>query len=206
MNDSWQNNPDDQQPHTSPTYEAPPTHQGEISTQAGGTKWPKVFGIISIVLGSLGIAGGGCGLISIPMNAVAATAAQQQGGVNAATFGGPIAWQVFSQILAIAMAGLLLAAGIALLKRRPQGIKLHKLWAYIAIPVWLISTIIGTIFAMQASSAATTAGGNQISPGMIAAFMIPGLLIGLVFALAYPIIVIVWLNRPQIKAEYERWN
>lgn len=95
--------------------------------------WPKVLGIVSIVLGAFGLVCGGLGLLMAPV----------MGGIVGGQLNGaplPDAWKVGPIDIAIGVVGLVLSivllfAGILLVGRSPKARMLHLLYAVPAIPV-----------------------------------------------------------------------
>lgn len=110
------------------TDDAPPAPQTEPPP-----KWPKVLGIISIVIASFGLVCGGLGLAVAPL----------MGGFMEAQLEGapmPDAWKVGPVDVTLGIAGLLLSvlllfAGITLVARSPTGRLLHLVYAIPAIPL-----------------------------------------------------------------------
>ena len=205
MADEWQSGHDGSDHGMQAGPAAPPTQAGEVRAGAGATRWATVFGIISIVLASLGLLGGLCSVIMIPFAASMSAAAAQQGGQNPFAVGGPIAWQVVSQLIGFGLSVLLLVAGIQLVKRKAGGVALHKLWAMVAIPIVVIMSGINAFFMVQQSSAAMSGQGSPAAAGMSGVVVVGSVLIGLVLSLAYPIIVLWWMNRAQVREESAGW-
>ncbi|MCU0689689.1 MAG: hypothetical protein MUE97_08120 [Phycisphaerales bacterium] len=214
--------------------QTPPTMPGALPPALPA--WPKVIGIISIVLGSLGVVGQGCGIagaVAMPMMAApmreaakqaAAQAAAQgaaQGGGNAAAaqmeqqvamfdaMGQYTPLLVGSGVLNIICAVLLIVAGIQLLKRLPSGRTLHLAYAglrtvavlFAIVPGWLMH--VAQMEAMQAS-------GMAMPPGLGAGFMtgmgVVGIVLGVVWGLAYPAFVVVWFMRGTIREQVAAWG
>lgn len=100
-------------------------------------KWPKVVGIISIVLAGLGLLCGGCGVLStIFMPQFMNQVAPDMGPLPPTMQPGPlyIAIMVFSLLWSV----LLLVAGITLLNRRPPARTMHLVWAAGSLVLFVI--------------------------------------------------------------------
>jgi len=114
-------------PRTPTTYPAP----------AEPTSWPKVLGIICIVFGGLGILGGVWGVIFPLFNEwlVSRMPPDRQAAMEAAANANP--YPVGTSLVMLAIAALLLAGGIGLVRRRGRAIGLLRVWAVVRI-LWVI--------------------------------------------------------------------
>jgi hypothetical protein len=191
--------------------------------------WSKVIGIISIVLGALGVVAQGCGIAGVvamplmaePMREAAKQAAAQGGGnaagaaemeQQAAMFDAMAQYAplvIGSGVLNMICAVLLIVAGIQLLKRRVSGRTLHLAYAglrtvgvlFSLVPGWLMH--VAQMEAMQAS-------GVAMPPGLGAGFMtgmgVAGLVLGAVWGLVYPVFIVVWFMRGKIREQVSAWE
>lgn len=104
--------------------------------------WPKVVGIISIVLGSLWSLCGLCGSVwFFAAPAFMKMAEQQFGPPPQVMF--PTAAQTGITVLGTFLSVLLLVAGIATVRRRPSGRTLHLVYAPIEIVMSLVGAWLG---------------------------------------------------------------
>ena len=84
---------------------------------------------------------------------------------------------------------------------------MHKYWAMIKIVVALIATVVGvmvqrqTMAAMQASNPAFA-----LPPGMSTVMPVIGVVLGMLWFLAYPVFILTWLSKPVHKQEIASWN
>ncbi|MGP1347693.1 MAG: hypothetical protein ACTS3F_13630 [Phycisphaerales bacterium] len=205
MANEWQSGHDGSDSGMRAGPAAPPTQAGQVRAGAGTTRWATVFGVISIVLSSLGLLGGLCSAIAIPFSASMSAAASQQGGPNPFSFGGPMALQVVAQLIGLGLSVMLLVAGIQLLKRRASGVSLHKLWAMVSIPIVLIMMGVNAFFMSQQMNAAMASQGNTPPPGVTGTMVVFSVAFGLVGSLTYPVIVLWWMNRARVKEESSGW-
>lgn len=168
--------------------------------------WPTVIGVISIVFGSLGLLNGCVGLIMpfvIGKLMVFFTDAKMQ-----AMFGsmsGHAGWSIAAGVTGMAVGGLLLASGIGSVGQRRWSTRTHAIWAVLAILQSGVSGMYAYLL-QQAQFEAMQGAGVPMMPMMGEAFAAVGLLIGLMFACAYPIFMLVWLMRAPIREQVSRWN
>ncbi|MDP1663423.1 MAG: hypothetical protein Q8L55_16045 [Phycisphaerales bacterium] len=191
---------------------APPVVAGPLGVQRAA--WPTVVGVISVVLGSLGILKNACGGVS--------SFAQGFGGMNLGppALGGQYSlWMVITGVLSLvslAVSGWLLWAGVQLLKRRKKSVALHRGWAWTRIGVALLEAAAGAAAQSAVMSGAMAAGGGAGGAGgggapagmdaMLIAVAIVTIALPLIIALTYPVVVLALLSRPWAKLEVERWS
>jgi hypothetical protein len=172
------------------------------STKAPRPGWPRVIGTIGTVLGILifvdQIDDIWIGLtwteedwqqLFAPRIAELMTAALR-----------PKGWQLASIAIQMGLGLMLVAGSIGLHKRRRSGVALCRSWAWLAIAwaaadigraVWLLFRYTGEI------------PGTSIVSGQTAATL--GIGFALVLLLAFPVFLLVWLARPEVKTEYSSW-
>lgn len=211
MNDQWPgHHPDDQtnaEPNdwqsreTPPSTAAPPTSPGALNPRYSCSVWPKVFGIISIVFGSFTMLSMTCSLALLPFMSQFAQFMQPPPGQstqNLMTGGLPIWWYIPSSVVSLSLGVLQFSAGIFLLGRKPKGVALHKLWAKIFLAYCVISYPIS--FWMQWQAGAYHSGGAfGLAIGITTWIITAGI------AIAYPIVLLFWLNKPTVRSEYKAW-
>jgi hypothetical protein len=138
-----------------PAVPSVPEPSGDFGVPAEPPAWPKGIGVFSIVWASLGLTCGGCGLASLAAQAPMYEWGRQQQ-AKAGRDPGPMP-QVFlagppefaGMAVSVVGVAVLLAAGIALVRRRPAGRTLHLVYAGISI----LGTLMGLAFAVSRSGA-----------------------------------------------------
>jgi len=154
--------------------------------------WPIAIGVISIVLGSLG-------LICTPI-------------VMAISAHGPRVDQVHelfpdwydsytkaAAVVGLVGSALLLVAGVYLLKRRPTAKTLHVTYALIQVFAAVVNAIlIATAFlpSIRRSGA----------PEHVKASIIAGWVVGLAVGLVYPVFLLIWFYRFRIAQQINQWS
>lgn len=179
---------------TEPPVVPPPTPPLESPTGPGERKpaWPIVIGIISIALAGLGLVMNLSGLIT--------------GGVPSTQQGVQMSWPEWftkyarvSALAGMAIAVLLLAAGIALVRRRTAARPLHMTYAVLGI----ISALVGAVVGISVSKQV------EVSDAQAAQVMRIAMLIGGIFAAAiamvYPIFLLIWFDREKIRQQMQSW-
>ncbi len=194
------------QPYFSPV--APPTEPGQLAMPRGPSSWPTVVGIIAIVLAAGAMLMGVWGAVSpLFLDAMGKVMPPGQGGMFA-EMGRHAGWIVASGLVSMAVAGLLLAGGIGLVKRRRWAIATCRGWAILKIIYAVGSSAVN----YQIQEANLEAMSRQ-TPGMAAmpggvtdAMLVGGTVIGLLWSWAFPVFVLIWLARKTVKAETGSWS
>jgi len=154
--------------------------------------WPTAIGVISVVLGSLGF-------ICTPI-VMAAGARNTRGNQVYELF--PDWYHSYTMAafaVGLAIAVVLLLAGIYLLKRRPAAKLLHVTYALIQVftavvnAILLVTTFLPSI---RQSSA----------PEHLKTSIIIGWVIGIPIGLVYPVFLLIWFCRPKIVQQVRQWS
>lgn len=167
------------------------------------------------MLGSLGVCKNACSGIAGLAQGIAGA-----GGMSSPLgfgYAGGGFWPLAAAVLSLVSLGVsvwLLVAGIKLLKRKNDGVRLHRGWAWARIAVALLEAGVAmviqavTVSSMMRSIAAGGGAGGP-PPGMgsfVMGFGFLWLFVALAFALTYPIVVLRVLSRPWAKQEIGRWS
>ena len=155
--------------------------------------WPKAIGIISIV-------SAGIGLLCTPV----VLAMQKAGPVRKAMKCFPswyVTYSALSGIIGIAIAAVLLAAGIQTLRRRPSGSGLHITYAIVDILLSVAGIIVFVGWVIPQMDLSVF-GPKQA--GVIGGLV--GGLIGMVAGMAYPMFLLVWFSRAKIRQQIRQWS
>lgn len=112
----------------------------------------------------------------------------------------PQAWRLVSHLVQMGLGVLLFVGSIVLRRRRRAGVRLCRVWAWLAI-VWAVVTIGWAIWWLQQF------GGEMADVSLVgwqgyAAF---GIVLALVLMLAFPVFLLVWFSKLDIWAEYATW-
>lgn len=171
-----------------------PPMYGEPDFGAEPPAWPKVIGIISIVLAALGLVCGGCGIVQN-------FAAVAQGGAQVQTPSGQMLQLPPPPMLAniIMVVGwlwgiLLLIAGIQTLRRAFSGRMLHLVYAGVSILISIVNILVTWSY-IQATIQALSADPQMAQmSGFITGAMYGSVCVGLVFGMGYPVFLLIWFG------------
>ncbi len=183
----------------------PPSEVGEVPRKP--PSWPGAIGTISIVFGSLGLVCYGC--LSVQTMATPLMVGMVPEDQRPPT---PQGIQLFVQIFQLcAAAGLsvwLLIAGIGLSRRRPWARSHTVGWSVAKILLSFISTTMGIVFASatvdQINSQLSQGGSTPpftVSIGVMLVFVA----IAMVWALLWPVFLLIWFSRAAVKDEVAAW-
>lgn len=190
----------DSHDHDAP-HLAPPTTAGDIMTEPDLPKWPKVIGIISIVLAGLGLGCGGCGVAMLMGGSsfFMKMAEQQMGPIPAVML--PTLGQKVQGCLGVAWAVILLVAGIQTVRRRYAGRLLHLVYGLGTIPlfVWGVKLQLDTMAAIGQWSQANP--GNPWAQQQSPMGQWIGLAIAVILSLPWPLFCIAWFGFIKRKPE-----
>jgi len=179
--------------------DAPPTETAGPQLPELPSRWPTVFGVVAIVFAGLGIFFGGNALLSILRYEPPPNAAGQTPTVP------PMV--IINVLLSIGLAVLLLISGIGLMKRRACAPKWLTRWAVVYIIYAVVNGILnfyaqrGPIAAMSSTTQPTGIPGGSPMTFFVIAFVL-----GLVWACAFPVLLLIWFSRKSIKAEVAQWS
>lgn len=202
-------------PPTGPTPGAP-------SRSDEGLKWPGLLGGLSIAFGIITLLGSCCGGVGAALMPLALGAA----GLKVGPIPGSIlAWMAFDVLASLALGYMLFVGGIGVLRRRAGGPRMLLRYAAVrlvlAVPMLVIGLLLVPASAtwsaqfIEAQHAAQEEAGQPITEEQEAeleaartptAFNYVTTAIGPFLGCAYPIILLVWLRRPDVRAAWERWD
>jgi hypothetical protein len=174
---------------------APPTSPGVVTALKPASTWPMVVGIIAVVLGGFGILGGIWGIVApLIMGRMFAAASQDVQMIDPA-IGLPLA------VLGLALACMLAAGGIGLLRRRRWAVPVLLWWSWLKVVFSTASLLITIPVTLKAVDAA---GANSPMPMM--PIIMASLVLGLLWAWALPVFIIIWFRRGVIRGEVAGWS
>ena len=182
----------------------PPSEVGEVPRKP--PSWPGAIGTISIVFGAMGLVCYAC--LSLQTMATPLIVGMVPEDQRPPT---PQGIQLFVQIFQLcAAAGLsvwLLIAGIGMTRRRPWARSHTVGWSVAKILLSFISTTMGVVFA----SATVDQINSQLSKGGTPPFTVSitwvmvFVAIALVWALLWPVFLLIWFSRGAVKDEVAAW-
>jgi len=169
-------------------------------------KWPKVIGVISIVIASLGLTCGGIGLAMAPLAPKFMEAALEGDPV-------PYGMTVTATDFIIGGTGLLLStlllfSGIAAVTRRPVTRPMHLTYAIVAIPITIWSMLNQFNKAALNEQWAKDFPNNPMAAGMDPSQnpasqigLIVGLTLGIGLGVGIPLFYLIWFGLIKTKPE-----
>lgn len=194
-------------PRMTPAQDAPPplpepaaAYPVAYAPYVKPSAWPKVIGIISIVIGGLGLLQQAGGLV----------ASLAMGGASTTPPGWPQWAQAYSMAAGVAMmaaSGLLIAAGVQLVRRRPVARTLHLVYGLAKVLIAIVALAVGLhltrlMLAEMTASASPPPGVG----GMMEAMVIVGVVIGFLIGVAYPVFLFIWFSRKKIRQQVAAWR
>ena len=187
-----------------PAASTPPTQPMPMASEAPKASWPTVIGIIAIVFGAGGLLSMASSLATKRLSharMVHADAATREMVQSMETKMAP--WTNPAMLIALVLAGLLLYAGIVLLRRKPSSALLMRIWAFLKIGFTLINAVVGYLVMEQVMAALAKNRPTPIPFAMVG-------LIGVVFAIlcgcALPVFLLIWFSRRPVQEEMARWS
>ena len=149
--------------------------------------WAIAIGVISIIYASLG-------LICTPVSLVSSRLMPSPAGFEEMLPPWFETYSIVSGLVGMAVAVILLVAGIGLLRRRAGAVSLHVVYGWIAILMGIVGMVV--IFAAFDFSRL---------PGPARAGAIGGAAGGII-GFAYPIFLLIWFSRAKIRQQAAAWQ
>ncbi len=177
-----------------------------VAKTTAGSNWPDIMGIIAIILGAIGILSK-MGAIFYPLiRPVAVNVISRNvppGTIESFLGFLPDTMVVmFSGLIEMALAILLLLGGWWLKNRRRLGIQVLKIWAWISIPWAILETGFANLMVRRLIPNLPHAGSWDWP---VEGFVHVGLFFGLMVSLAIPIFVLAWFGSRTIASEVSDW-
>lgn len=171
----------------------PPTF-GEPDFPAEPPVWPKVIGIISIVLASLSLVCGGCGIFqNIAAVAQGGSAIQAPSGGTMQLPPPPMA-AIVLMVVGWFWAILLVVAGVQTLRRIAGGRTLHLVYAAVSVLMCIANTLVTWSYVQSTVQALSADPQMAQMQGFITGVMWGSVCFGLVLGLGYPIFLLIWFG------------
>lgn len=180
---------------------APPTMPGTLGPRR--TTWPSVLGVITIVLGSLGILSGLWTAVS-PLFAdlfVGLVPGGQSGMESVASY----AWlMVALGVMTMGRAGLEIMAGVAVYRRRGGARRLVFAWAWVAIVLSFVGAIATYLMQMEQFRVMSEKG-MPMPAGLSGVIGVFSAVIAVAWGCLFPVFALVWFSRRVIREEVRAW-
>ncbi len=171
------------------------------------SSWPKVIGIISIILGSMGLMCYGCNSL--------ATLAQPWLADIAPPGQRPVAVQGMQLVMSVIVACgtfllsiLLVIGGGGLTTRKYWSVGALKWWAILRIVLAFVSSIIGFVYIEKTIRDLNDQFAQQsitMPPTFTNSLMIMSIILGFLITLIWPVFLLIWFARSSVRREIESW-
>lgn len=189
---------------------SPPIEPGALGTSQLPSAWPRVIGIVTIVLASFSALGGIWALLMpFIMEALQASLSPAQRAQMATSMDQP-ASALISMAFYLVLAGALLVIGIGLVQRRQWSVRFCRYWSIAKILVVIGTSLIWFVAYpenMQKMQNMQQASGTSGMPAWsYEAIGIVGLSFGLIWGCALPAFFLIWFGRRKIKREVAVWG
>lgn len=112
----------------------------------------------------------------------------------------PLVWRLGIIAAELALAVLLIIGSVALRRRRRSGVSLSRVWAWLAI-VWVVLIMARGVWWLLRFQGEIVG----IPYATWQGFAVLGILMALALLLAWPVFLLVWFARPEIRAEVAEW-
>jgi len=185
-------------------------------------KWPGLIGGLSIAFGIITLLGSCCGSVGMALVPFALGAA----GMKTGAIPGPIiGWFAFDIMASLVLGFMLFSGGFGVLRRKPGGPRMLLRYAAVRLALVVPMLVVGLMLVptsmewagqiAEAQMAAQEEAGQPITEEQEAAleaartptaFSYVSTAIWPIVGCAYPIILLVWLRRPDVRATWERWE
>jgi hypothetical protein len=113
----------------------------------------------------------------------------------------PVVWRVVSALVELILAAFLIYGSVGLRRRSPSSVFMLKLWAWLAVG-WAVVVVGWGGWWLQRQGGVSTVTGVEHWQG----YVVFGLAVAVVLLLAYPVFLLAWFARPDVRAEYEAWS
>lgn len=171
------------------------------SGSAPRPQWPRVIGTIGIILGIIIFIDKIDDLVTLTWSAAdwqtifAPDIAELI--VRASR---PVGWHLLSGVVQMGLGVFLVVASIALRRRRRAGVSLCRVWAWLAI-AWAVTAMGWAIWWLPRHAAEIPG----LSLASWQAWAVFGIVFALVLILAFPVFLLLWFSKLDVRAEVETW-
>ncbi len=197
-------------------YTAPTQGQGpEPVPPQGASTWPKIIGILSITLGALGFMNyacnaGGAMMSGMMFDIIGESVSQADQGMPedvVALLEAQKIPSLISAILGFILSTCLIVIGIAVLNRRR--------WSRTALVIWSLAKIVHAVIATAMGYISMTAMSSVMEDkdvqfekmdSLIQLFGAMAMVFTFLFLTAYPLFLLIWMNRGKVVDEVANWR
>lgn len=180
---------------------APPTRPGAVGSRR--TTWPSVLGVITIVLGALGILSGLWSAIS-PLFAELISKLVPGGGSGMESVAAYAWLMVVLGLATLARGGLEIIAGVAIYRRRGGARALVLAWAWLAIVLSFVGAIATYLIQLEQFRVMTEKG-TPIPAGLGGVIGVLSAVVAVAWGCLFPVFAIIWFSRRAIREEVQGW-
>ena len=176
--------------------------ESQSARSSARPQWPKVVGTIGIVLGALIL------LDQLDNLAVVSWTEDDWGRIFAPDIAELIVrsvpstgWLLLTSMVQMGLGVLLMVGSLALRKRALPGIYMCRFWAWLAI-AW-------SVFIMGRATWWLLQNAGELLGVPLARWQAYGMLgigLALVLLLAFPVFLLVWFSKHEVRSEYETWS
>jgi hypothetical protein len=162
---------------------------------SGGPAWPLVIGVICLVVAAIDV-----GMIIFNSMSYLALEDSQPGGQGMGA-----ARAIGSAVIPGLIALWLVLGSLGLLQRSPMGVKRLRQWAFVKIFIGLVCGGIALAGISAIEGAAEEFARDQGVEDLPVGVLKTTLIIGMIWAVAFPAFLLFWFKRPAIAADTARW-
>lgn len=192
------------------TDRTPPMQPGPLGQRTYQNNWPTVLGVVLIVFGAGGMLAGMGGIFGPMIQEWAASLAPQaQAQLEVTTKWRT--WTVVSSAGALLIATLLLCSGIFLARRARHSVWMLRVWGLIKMVYAAFAAVLGYQMQKEAveallSDPSAMGGAPPFAPSLFHAIGWIGIAIGVAWAWALPVFVLIWFGRARIRRQIAEWS
>ncbi|MCG8602242.1 MAG: hypothetical protein MI807_19005 [Verrucomicrobiales bacterium] len=194
------------------TSEPPPIDPSQLPTRK--PTWNRTIGVIALVFGILGLLGALIAPVSLAFTKKMMTTFEDQGADpdQIAEYLEKLTSLSYLSVTGLAILAILLSVGgFFLLKRNPLGAPLLQIWAVLKI-------VLGCYFnyrnygltqmqmKIQMSVDGMNAQAAEMTETITNVAVLGGMIFGILWLIALPVFLLIWLNRAKIKQEIQSWK
>ena len=175
----------------------------EVSPEQPRPTSVTVLGILNIILGSMWLVGGMCGAASLPLSMLVG-----QAGMSEYQLSQPLmAWSVIESFVGAIVGLLFLLGGIGLLRSRPWGRTISIGAAIAKLVVSALTQGVSILLGASMLRGGHIPGMEHLDMpkevmGFVAAMMFVGACFGLVFNMAYPVTLLVFMFTRRVRTYF----